>query len=56
MARSKIKEQLIRLRCEPCKRVNYYKRKNKKGVERKIEIKKFCKWCKKHTKHKEARK
>lgn len=56
MAQSKLKEQMIRLRCTPCKRVNYYKRKNKKGVERKIEIKKFCKWCKKHTTHKESKK
>ena len=56
MAQSKLKEQMIRLRCEPCKRINYYGRKNKKTVERKIELQKFCKWCRKHTTHKEARK
>jgi ribosomal protein L33 len=25
-------------------------------VERKIELKKYCRWCKKHTKHKEIKK
>ncbi len=49
-------DQLIKLACKTCKRVNYYSRKNKKKVERKIELKKFCKWCKKNTPHKEAKK
>ncbi|MBU6430936.1 MAG: 50S ribosomal protein L33 [Patescibacteria group bacterium] len=48
--------QLIKLACGNCKRINYWSRKNKKKVERKIELKKFCKWCKKQTKHKEAKK
>ncbi len=56
MAQGKFTEKLIRLRCEACKHVNYYTRKNKKLVERKIEFKKYCNWCKKHTKHKEAKK
>ncbi|MBP9855681.1 MAG: 50S ribosomal protein L33, partial [Candidatus Pacebacteria bacterium] len=30
--------------------------KNRKKVERKIELKKYCKWCKKKTTHKEAKK
>ncbi|HEY4527512.1 MAG TPA: 50S ribosomal protein L33 [Candidatus Paceibacterota bacterium] len=46
---------LIKLRCSGCKRDNYYTSKNKKKVERKIELKKFCKWCKKRTAHKEAK-
>ena len=49
-------DQLIKLACKDCKRVNYYSRKNKKLVERKIELNKFCKWCKKTTSHKEAKK
>ena len=48
--------QLIKLACKDCKRVNYCTRKNKKLVERKIELKKFCKWCKKSTVHKEIKK
>jgi large subunit ribosomal protein L33 len=53
---SKYSEHVIKLRCEACKRINYYSRKNKKKVERKLELKKYCKWCKKHTKHKESKK
>jgi large subunit ribosomal protein L33 len=49
-------DRLIKLACTDCKRVNYWSRKNKKKVERKIELDKYCKWCKKHTTHKEAKK
>ncbi|MDP3999497.1 MAG: 50S ribosomal protein L33 [bacterium] len=55
MADSKFSQNLIKLRCETCKRVNYYSRKNKKLVERKITASKFCKWCRKHQAHKEAK-
>jgi len=47
---------LIKLACSKCKRINYWSRKNKKKVERKIELKKYCKWCKKSLIHKEAKK
>ena len=46
---------LIKLQCTKCKRTNYWSRKNKRKVERKIELKKFCKWCRKHTVHKETK-
>lgn len=49
-------DQLIKLACQTCKRINYWSRKNKKLVTRKIELKKHCKWCKKHTLHKEMKK
>ena len=49
-------DQLIKLACQDCKRINYWSRKNKKKVERKIELKKFCKWCKGHKVHKEMKK
>ena len=55
MAASKYSVNLIKLKCSVCNRVNYYTRKNKKLVERKIELKKFCNWCRKHTVHKEAK-
>lgn len=55
MAKSKFSENLITMRCSVCKRKNYYTRK-KKGLERKLEYNKFCKWCKKRTVHKEAKK
>ncbi|MEK7628246.1 MAG: 50S ribosomal protein L33 [Patescibacteria group bacterium] len=49
-------KQLIKLACSKCKRTNYWSRKNKKLVERKIELQKFCKWCKKKLVHKEVKK
>ncbi len=49
-------DQLIKLACTKCKRTNYWTRKNKKLVERKIELKKFCKWCRGQVPHKEVKK
>ena len=47
---------LIKLQCDVCKRVNYYSHKNKKKIEKKLEMNRHCKWCRKHTKHKEMKK
>ena len=49
-------DSLIKFQCKECNRINYYSRKNKKTVQKKLELKKFCKWCKKHTLHKELKK
>ncbi|PIR82162.1 50S ribosomal protein L33 [Candidatus Kaiserbacteria bacterium CG10_big_fil_rev_8_21_14_0_10_59_10] len=49
-------DQLIKLGCSGCGRVNYWSRKNRKLVERKIDLKKYCRWCRKHTGHKETKK
>lgn len=49
-------DQLIKLACTKCGRTNYWTRKNRKLVVRKIELAKFCKWCRAQTKHKEAKK
>ncbi|HDO23792.1 MAG TPA: 50S ribosomal protein L33 [bacterium] len=49
-------DRLIKLKCSECNRINYWSRKNKKKVERKIELKKFCKWCRGHKIHKEVKK
>lgn len=45
----------VKLACGDCKRINYHAKKNTRQVERKLEFKKFCGWCRKHTVHKEAR-
>ena len=42
------------LACGECKNRNYSTAKNKKQQER-LELKKFCKVCRKHTKHKEVK-
>ena len=49
-------KQLIKLACSKCKEINYWSRKNKKLVERKIELQKFCKHCRKKQMHKEVKK
>ena len=49
-------DKLIKLACSKCKRINYWSRKNKKQVERKIELKKYCRWCRKQVSHKETKK
>lgn len=38
------------LMCEECKNRNYYYARGKKK-EKKLELKKFCPKCRKHTKH-----
>ncbi len=47
---------LIKLQCTKCKEINYRTRKNKKQVQRKIELNKFCKRCGVQTPHKEMKK
>lgn len=48
-------DNLIGLACTVCKHVNYFSKRNKKKVKAKIELKKYCKWCRKTTPHKEAK-
>jgi large subunit ribosomal protein L33 len=45
----------ITLACEECKRRNYHTVKNRTNTRDRIELKKYCKWCRKHTAHKETR-
>jgi len=48
-------DNLMKLECTECKRVNYYSHKNKKTLKGRLEMKKFCKFCGKHLKHKETK-
>ncbi|OGY49093.1 MAG: 50S ribosomal protein L33 [Candidatus Buchananbacteria bacterium RIFCSPHIGHO2_01_FULL_46_12] len=48
-------DNLIKFECKECKRVNYFSKKNKKTLKNRLELKKFCRWCKKHTLHKETK-
>jgi large subunit ribosomal protein L33 len=54
MAKKK-KKQFVKLTCSVCKRVNYFADKLK-DPEKKIEVNKFCKWCRKRTLHKQGKK
>jgi large subunit ribosomal protein L33 len=53
------KKAFVKLQCSDCKKINYYthKSKGKSGSsDKKLELSKYCKWCKKHTLHKETKK
>ncbi len=45
--------EIIHLQCQECKRKNYTTRKNKKKTTERLERKKFCRFCRKRTLHKE---
>jgi large subunit ribosomal protein L33 len=46
---------IISLECPVCKRRNYSTTKNKRKSQDKLELSKFCRWCRKHTDHKEGK-
>jgi large subunit ribosomal protein L33 len=43
------------LACEECKRRNYQSEKSKRNDPNRIEMRKYCRWCRTHTGHKETR-
>ncbi|MDR0897818.1 MAG: 50S ribosomal protein L33 [Oscillospiraceae bacterium] len=45
----------ITLACPDCKQRNYSTIKNKKNDPERLELSKYCPFCKKHTAHKETR-
>ena len=45
----------ITLACTECKQRNYNTMKNKRNNPDRIEMSKYCRFCKKHTAHKETR-
>jgi len=46
---------IITLACTDCKRRNYSTTKNKRTTPDKVELKKYCRFCRKHTVHKETK-
>ena len=47
--------EIITLACETCKQRNYTTTKNKKSTPGKLELKKYCPFCRTHTSHKETK-
>jgi len=47
--------ETITLACTECKRRNYMSQKNKKNDPGRVELKKYCKFCRTHTVHRETR-
>ena len=57
---SRIREVLrlrvkVTLACTECKQRNYNTMKNKKNNPDRLELKKYCRFCKTHTTHKETK-
>lgn len=48
--------EVVGLICGVCKNQNYVTTRNKLNIEGKLTIKKYCRYCKKHTVHKETTK
>jgi len=46
---------IVTLACVDCKRRNYTATRNKKKNQDKLEIKKYCPFCRVHTLHKETK-
>jgi large subunit ribosomal protein L33 len=45
----------ITLACEDCKRRNYQTNKSKRNNPDRVTLRKYCRWCRKHTSHRETR-
>ena len=52
----KLARQVVVLECTVCGHKNYTSTKNINNTKEKLELKKFCTKCKKHTLHKEVKK
>ena len=50
-----IMREVISMACTLCKRRNYSTMKNKKNDPDRLERNKFCRFCRKHTSHKEVK-
>ncbi|MBW1776879.1 MAG: 50S ribosomal protein L33 [Deltaproteobacteria bacterium] len=46
---------IVTLACGECKRRNYTTMKNKRTTPDKLEFSKYCRFCQKHTLHKETK-
>ena len=45
----------IAMACTECKQRNYNTKKEKKNTPGRLELSKYCKFCKKHTVHRETK-
>lgn len=48
-------EKWVKLQCTVCKEITTRVHKNKKKLTERMEMEKFCRFCKKHTTHKETK-
>ena len=45
----------VTLACEECKRRNYQTNKSKRNNPDRLQLRKYCRWCRRHTVHRETR-
>ncbi len=45
----------VKLACDQCKRRNYVTTKNKTNTRDRLELQKYCRFCRSHTAHRETR-
>ncbi len=50
-----VMRDIIAMACTECKRRNYSTTKNKKKTTERLEMSKYCRFCRKHTAHKESK-
>jgi large subunit ribosomal protein L33 len=55
MPKSKDVRPVITLACSDCKERNYTTQKNRRNDQGRLELKKYCPHCRKHTVHKESK-
>jgi large subunit ribosomal protein L33 len=55
MAKSKDIRPVITMACSECKERNYTTQKNRRNDQTRLEFKKYCPRCRKHTVHKESK-
>ena len=48
-------QEIITLACQECKRRNYTTTKNKKTKTERLELRKFCRFDRRHTVHREVK-
>ncbi|MDR0674969.1 MAG: 50S ribosomal protein L33 [Mycoplasmataceae bacterium] len=48
-------KRYVRLECTVCHSINYLTKRNPKSAPEKLELKKYCKKCRKVTMHKETK-
>jgi large subunit ribosomal protein L33 len=47
--------EIMSMACTECKRRNYSTTKNRRKSSERLELSKYCRFCRKHTPHKESK-
>jgi len=55
MAKKGEQRLVIQMACTVCQERTYTSEKNKKNDSGRLELKKFCRWCRSHQPHKEIK-